>query len=230
MTKRTDDFPPWVKLKLANQVNGHCSRCRVATRGPHSSDDAKDVNLGVAAHICAASEGGARYDARQSSKQRQAPANGIHLCSNCASHVDRDLVEFTVERLHALKKEAMKRARAELGTRSPLDPRAELLGRLEAIPAGTQVRLSYIPEGKQSCHDQFTVEAIGVDRAANVYRFKKGDLRDHLDSAPLNDVEDSWIGPDGTPFISLSGCMVPPDKNPFHPFRYKSRPRGGART
>jgi hypothetical protein len=59
-----DDFSEQVKKALALRAGGHCSNpdCRVLTSGPQE-DPAKAVNLGVGAHIRAASPGGPRYDA-----------------------------------------------------------------------------------------------------------------------------------------------------------------------
>jgi hypothetical protein len=64
-------------------------------------DEAKALNLGVAAHITAASAGGPRYDATLSSEQRSAASNGIWLCQNCAKLIDNDGARFTTELLRA---------------------------------------------------------------------------------------------------------------------------------
>jgi len=51
-----DDFPRPVVETLAKRVGNRCSNpgCRKWTSGPHSEDD-KSLNVGVAAHITAAS-------------------------------------------------------------------------------------------------------------------------------------------------------------------------------
>jgi hypothetical protein len=58
-----DDFSTPVKKALADRVGHLCSNleCRALTTGPQD-DPGKAVNLGVAAHITAASIGGPRYD------------------------------------------------------------------------------------------------------------------------------------------------------------------------
>jgi hypothetical protein len=59
----SDEFLDPVKKALAARVGHRCSNpeCRAATSGPQD-DPARPVNVGVAAHITAASPGGPRYD------------------------------------------------------------------------------------------------------------------------------------------------------------------------
>src|SRR5262245_10988469 len=97
---RTDDFTEPTKDELAKRVAGRCSRpqCRAQTSGPRTNPD-KSVNIGVAAHITAASKGGPRYDKRLSSEERKAAANGIWLCQNCAKLIDNDPDCYTVDLL-----------------------------------------------------------------------------------------------------------------------------------
>src|SRR6266568_3374531 len=83
-----DDFSEAVKSLLASRVGNLCSipGCRALTIGPQD-DPTKAVNVGVAAHITAASPGGPRYDPGLSPEERRAPSNGIWLCQNCAKLV-----------------------------------------------------------------------------------------------------------------------------------------------
>ena len=41
--------------------------------------------------------------------------NGLWLCSNCHSLIDRDTEEFTLPRLRQIKKEGEERARMDVG-------------------------------------------------------------------------------------------------------------------
>lgn len=95
-----DDFSPKTKEILAKRVGFICSnpKCRKHTIGPNS-DQNKAINIGIAAHITAASPGGARYDENLTTSERQSIENGIWLFSNCASLIDRDETTFTVELL-----------------------------------------------------------------------------------------------------------------------------------
>ena len=78
-----DDFSEQVKKALALRAGGHCSNpdCRVLTSGPQE-DPAKAVNLGVGAHIRAASPGGPRYDAELTPEERCSPTNGTIVLVN----------------------------------------------------------------------------------------------------------------------------------------------------
>jgi hypothetical protein len=68
----------------------------------------------VAAHICAASPGGPRYDTAQIREVRRARDNGIWLCQNCGRLVDADAQKFTIEVLTNWKRAAQDRAFREL--------------------------------------------------------------------------------------------------------------------
>ncbi|PDT33907.1 hypothetical protein CO671_23100 [Rhizobium sp. M10] len=72
------------------------------------------VTIGVAAHICAASMGGPRYDLAQSKEERRGKENGIWLCQNCGRLIDADPLQFSKERLHEWKRSAQERALRDL--------------------------------------------------------------------------------------------------------------------
>jgi hypothetical protein len=72
------------------------------------------VTIGVAAHICAASAGGPRYDPLQTPEQRRGKENGIWLCQNCGKLIDSDEAKFTEEVLRRWKRDAQERALREL--------------------------------------------------------------------------------------------------------------------
>jgi tetratricopeptide (TPR) repeat protein len=72
------------------------------------------VNVGVAAHITAASPGGPRYDRYLTWAQRAAAPNGIWLCQTCAKLIDSDLPRYTVDVLRQWKDRAEGRAAAML--------------------------------------------------------------------------------------------------------------------
>jgi hypothetical protein len=65
----------------------------------------KAANLGVAAHIRAASMGGPRYDPDLLPEERSSPSNGIWLCQNCAKLVDNEISCFPVSVLRQWKTE-----------------------------------------------------------------------------------------------------------------------------
>jgi hypothetical protein len=116
-----DDFAKRTIDILAKRVNYRCSNpnCRKPTSGPRE-DPTKAVNIGVAAHITAASEGGSRYDPRLTSEERKHPDNGIWLCWNCSKLIDNDPERYPTDLLHQWKRQAEQMALDELEHRVPL--------------------------------------------------------------------------------------------------------------
>src|SRR3546814_12372679 len=108
MTKSNnrDDFSQATKNRLAKQARYHCSNpsCRKLTSAT-TSDGSKEMNIGVAAHICAAAPGvGARrYRADMTPDQRKSHENGIWLCQDCAKAIDSDDPILTEAFLHSWK-------------------------------------------------------------------------------------------------------------------------------
>lgn len=81
--------------------------------GPQIDSD-KSVNIGVAAHITAASPGGPRYDGSLSPEERSSPENGVWLCQNCAKLVDNDPRQYPSDVLSDWKIEAETAAKLEI--------------------------------------------------------------------------------------------------------------------
>jgi hypothetical protein len=102
-----DDFTQKTIEILAHRAGYRCSYpdCRLPTRGAASDDDGT-INIGVAAHITAASPAGPRYDSSLTSEQRKHHSNGIWLCETHAKLVDSDETHFTVEMLVSWKQSA----------------------------------------------------------------------------------------------------------------------------
>lgn len=111
-----DEFTSSVKRILAQRVQYRCSNpgCGANTSGPQANP-VKAINLGVAAHITAASPDGPRYDPLLAPKQRAGISNAIWLCQNCAKLVDNDPSQFTVDGLREWKERAEMEARARIG-------------------------------------------------------------------------------------------------------------------
>jgi hypothetical protein len=89
---RLNDFPSKIMTRLAERAAYLCSNpsCRIITIGPCTTDLAASTKIGVAAHICAASPGGPRYDMSQSLTQRKGIENGIWLCASCSTLIDKN--------------------------------------------------------------------------------------------------------------------------------------------
>jgi hypothetical protein len=107
--KNRDDFTEQTKLKIAKRAGWLCSypSCRYPTIGSTSDGDG-EINVGIAAHICAAAPGGPRYDPGMTPEQRRSPDNGIWMCQIHGKAVDAKDPMFTVELLHEWKVKAQK--------------------------------------------------------------------------------------------------------------------------
>lgn len=101
---RRDDFSQPTKTELAIRAAYFCSNphCLRLTAGPRSRRE-RGLQTGHAAHICAASPGGARYDPNQTETERKSANNGLWLCRECGDMVDKDEEGFSVDELHAWK-------------------------------------------------------------------------------------------------------------------------------
>ena len=99
-----DDFSQSVKDLLANRVGWKCSNpnCRKPTRGA-GVEKTSIINIGVAAHITAASKGGPRYDENITVQERKSFENGIWLCQSCSKLIDSDEIRYTVDILKRWK-------------------------------------------------------------------------------------------------------------------------------
>ena len=100
-----DDFSEKVKRVVAARAGWHCSLagCAKLTVGPSEQAPDKITNIGEAAHICAASPRGRRYDESMTPEDRAGLDNAIWLCSDHAKLIDRDEVTFTADGLRAMK-------------------------------------------------------------------------------------------------------------------------------
>ena len=117
-----DDFSLKTKELLAKRVANRCSNpgCRQLTSGPQE-DPTKVVNIGVAAHITAASTDGPRFDPSLTPDQRRSVKNGIWLCQSCAKLVDNDSIRYGADVLCQWKVQAEKSAAQELEYRRSID-------------------------------------------------------------------------------------------------------------
>jgi len=130
-----ENFTDQTKRELADRVGHHCSNpeCRALTTGPRI-DETKSLNIGVAAHITAASSGGPRYDSALSREQRQSANNAVWLCHNCGKLVDNDVERYSLTILQSWKKQAENEASKEIGkTLNSFEP-SEAIAKSRPIP------------------------------------------------------------------------------------------------
>jgi len=110
-----DNFPAKIIDTLSRRAGFFCSNpdCRKHTVGSNEAQD-KSTLVGIAAHITAASPGGARYDESITSAQRSAITNGIWLCPSCSTLIDKDPRKFSVELLNDWKAQVEKESADKL--------------------------------------------------------------------------------------------------------------------
>jgi len=136
VTKRNrDDFLQTTVRKVATRAGWLCSfpGCRAFTVGADLGEGI--INIGTAAHICAAAPGGPRYDENMSPQERSSANNGIWMCRDHGKAIDSADPEFTVERLREWKSQAEQEARQRVlrNERSPIPEvttDAQLLARI----------------------------------------------------------------------------------------------------
>jgi len=85
------DFSSKTKNLLARQAGTMCSNpdCGIQTDGPNV-DPKKITTIGEAAHIYGARPGSSRYKTNMNDSSRAAITNGIWLCGNCHTKIDKD--------------------------------------------------------------------------------------------------------------------------------------------
>jgi phage baseplate assembly protein W len=148
------------KRAVALRAGYHCSftGCGQQTVGPSDESPSAITNIGVAAHICAASANGPRFIESMAPQQRSDISNAIWLCSNHAALIDRDEVTYTVERLHEMKRaheaastESVRRATREARLIDDLvafGPRVICTGELLAVKASEwSIHVRHFVEG-----------------------------------------------------------------------------------
>jgi hypothetical protein len=117
-----NEFTAKTRETLAKRVAYRCSNpeCRKITSGPQT-DQYAVVNIGVAAHITAASESGPRFVASLTAAERGSINNGIWLCQSCAKLIDNDPTRYSVDILRQWKALAESSTSCELGSRQNFD-------------------------------------------------------------------------------------------------------------
>lgn len=154
MHRNRDDFSQAVKDILAKRVGFRCSNpeCRKLTSGPQKAD--RTVNIGVAAHITAAAAQGPRYDSSMTPERRASAENGIWLCANCATLIDRDEDGYTVELLQEWKSKAEERAHNNISSSMPEKQV------MEKVVSADIYNLTLIKEGMAECFKQLSLFKI----------------------------------------------------------------------
>jgi len=142
--------------------------CRCATVGAAEGDDGV-INVGVAAHITAASSDGPRYDPSLTSEQRRHHSNGIWLCQKDAKAIDSDEKHFTVEMLQTWKRDAERRSFQAI-----VAPGAQRDQQVAAVTIDAAVKVLIVRLGLPAHDDIGTVAARLIAAVAtDVAAFKR---------------------------------------------------------
>lgn len=185
-----DDFSEEVKRVLANRAANICSNphCMATTSGPQE-DPTKALNIGVAAHITAASPGGARYDDNLTSEQRKDARNGIWLFQNCAKLVDNDDVQFSAEYLRAWKTVREHETRLNIGQTAPrFESESARKAREISKWVGKVVMYVIPPLGDL----EYTPHPVTLLNATEFYVLFKGDGWNQSKSIPMEQISIGW--------------------------------------
>ncbi|WP_082476551.1 NACHT domain-containing protein [Methylobacterium sp. Leaf99] len=135
-----DEFSEKTKLQVAKATGFLCSfpGCRVITVGA-TEDGQGIINIGTAAHICAAASGGPRYDVKMSPDERSAASNAIWLCRDHGKAIDSDVKAFPTGLLREWKRQAEQEAWRQVtrsgAAQSPRPPAAPLFSRIRTAAA-----------------------------------------------------------------------------------------------
>ena len=169
-----DEFPEAVKVIVSRRVGNRCSnpRCRALTSGPQE-DPSKCTNIGVAAHITAAAQGGPRYSASLTTEQRKHAENAIWLCQNCAKLIDNDPLRYSEAVLREWREQAEAIATEELGkTKSVINTGNPVSRQLEQLMWRSFFISPIIPTHRQyPSYQQFTFQL--VSREEDVFTFQR---------------------------------------------------------
>lgn len=113
MNRTKTNFTKPTREKLAMSANFRCVRpgCGLVTHFYDPTED-RTINIqGQGAHIHAASKGGARYDIDLTDLQVRHYNNGVWLCANCATLIDRLPADYPPDMLKQWQKDAVERIR-----------------------------------------------------------------------------------------------------------------------
>ncbi|MBY4596105.1 hypothetical protein [Ottowia caeni] len=154
-----DDFTKPTKNQAYQRVAGRCSNpaCRATTSAPVGNDDFS--NVGVGAHIHAASPGGPRYLAAMTADDRRGFGNIIWLCQTCSTIIDRDPDAYPAETLKKWKSSAEASALMEQGKRLP-DQKD--IYRMAAMAMGNRTP-GFYPEAIGNVHKALVDQMEAVD-------------------------------------------------------------------
>lgn len=159
-----DYFTKPIKVLAYQRVAGRCSNptCRAPTFAPSGKSEVS--NVGVGAHIHAASPGGPRYLVTMTTQQRRGFENIIWLCQTCSTIIDRDAGSYPSEMLRSWKASAEASALLEQGKRPPNE--ADVY-RMAAMAMGNNAS-GFYPQAIKNVHGAVINQLQAVDPRFNI--------------------------------------------------------------
>lgn len=179
-----DNFSLRTRETLAKRVGWLCSNpwCTRPTSGPNTNPG-QALNIGVAAHVSAASPGGPRYDPTMSQANRRSITNGIWLCQNCAKLIDNDESRYTRAELGDWKAEAEARALGLL--ERPKENPKSTEPATSSVSVAASIDSDAVGNGKLGPSPFRAFGAIGLDERCYVPRASDEQLRAAAASSPF---------------------------------------------
>lgn len=188
-----DDFTKDTIRKAAGRVGYRCSfpNCPNATIGASMESPNKTSVTGVAAHICAAAEGGPRYDQSMSVDERRGVENCIWLCQTHSKLIDTDVETYTAEKLRQWKADAELAASKALadgdyfgeyykGNGDNLDILKQLFDDMVIEGQFSQLR-TMLAQYKTTLSEQYEEFVLRYKIAYDVY-CDRAQLKEHIDA------------------------------------------------
>lgn len=188
-------------MRTALQIAGGA-----VTSGPQV-DLAKAVNVGVAAHITAASSGGPRHDPSLKPEVRRHASNGIWLCQTCAKLVDNDPLRYPAELLREWRDKAEEATHSQVGKtarpvaarrlRIELPPRVNPVGHRSSAGnyvSGWRFKVRLVAEAQPLDIVELGLTEEGVGEWIIEEVFREGDPRPVIFPIPVERATEFWIG------------------------------------
>ncbi|HRF28382.1 MAG TPA: HNH endonuclease signature motif containing protein [Candidatus Saccharibacteria bacterium] len=103
----SSSLTPKITNIVWGQFNGRCARCDILLS--RTMDDGTSATIGKIAHIVGENEGSARFTTELSLSKRNSPDNLMLLCGTHHDEIDNYHSEYSVEDLHKIKNDFLKR-------------------------------------------------------------------------------------------------------------------------
>ncbi|MBN4079624.1 HNH endonuclease [bacterium AH-315-C08] len=168
------------KLLLAFRSGDRCAMPDCGKELTLDGHDADPAVLGEAAHIAGENNSKARYNSEMTDEERNSYFNLIYLCPNCHTQIDKQVDDFSVEKLQELKaaheqtvRDALAEAFADIGF-PELEEATQWV--LQVQPTPSQPEFSIVPPDEKIKKNELTngsrsIITMGLSVAREVRSF-----------------------------------------------------------